>query len=312
MKTLNFLAFIVALALVCYSCSNDDVDNAPSQTVVIMEGEGGTKTIKFEDDNWRIAGVINKAGNQRIFGDIFDKDGKLVKKNSLLELDDFGKLDAFWMDKGFTVCRKTTNSFEVVLCENATGEEFNFSIIMENNGKNKEILVKQKISEGYTFECIEYYLDENDIDRVYTKESTSYTYTIPKSQEIEISPFGGGDIMNISYFKSDDSYAFIWFKGNLPNTEVPLSIINGQIYVTDEKKIYGEVSKSWYEAYNSVKEKVLVSAGESKFHIELEWRDRQVSYKLTMKNKRTRDMKIIVGKWLETTPTGKYTIIRDY
>lgn len=312
MKTLTFWSFVVVLALVCYSCSNDDEDNTPSQTVITMEGEGGIKTITFEDDNWRITGVINKAGDQRIFGEIFDKGGKLVKENSSLELDCLGELDASWADKGFKICRKTINSLQIELYENATGEEFNFSIVIENNGKTKEILVNQKISVGYTLESIEYYLAENDTDNIYTKKSTSYTYTIPQSQEVEISPFGGVDIMETSYFTSDDSYAFLWFYENPPHVKVPKSIYEGNIYLSDAKCVYGEITKSQYKGTEIVKEKISIPAGKSKFHVELEWRNRQVSYKLTMKNKRTGNMKIVVGKWLETTPTGKYTIIRDH
>lgn len=312
MKTLTFWSFIAVLALVCYSCSNDDEDNIPSQTLITMEGEGGTKTITFEDDNWRIVNVINQAGGQRIFGKIFDREGKLMKENSLMELDGLGELDASWTDKGFNICRKTINSLQIELYENATGEEFNFSIVIENNGKNKEILVNQKISEGYTFECIEYYLAENDTDNIYTKKSTSYTYTISQSQEVEISPFGGVDIIETSYFTSDDTYAFLWFNENPPHVKVPKSIYEGDIYLSEDKYVYGEITESKYEDTEDVKEKISIPAGKSEFHVELEWRNRQVSYKLTMKNKRTGNMKIVVGKWLETTPTGKYTIIRDY
>lgn len=312
MKTLTFWSFIAVLALVCYSCSNDDEDNIPSQTLITMEGEGGTKTITFEDDNWRIVNVINQAGGQRIFGKIFDREGKLMKENSLMELDGLGELDASWTDKGFNIRRKTINSLQIELYENATSQEFNFSIVIENNGKTKEILVNQKISEGYTFESIEYYLAENDTDKTYTKESTSYEYTIPQLQDVDIFPFSGVNIINTSYFTSDDSYAFLWFKENPPHVKVPRLIDEGDIYLSDVKYVYGEISKSQYEEIGVVKERISIPVGKSKFHVELEWLDRQVSYKLTMKSKRTGNMKIIVGKWLETTPTGKYTIIRDY
>lgn len=312
MKTLNFLGFIFVLALVCYSCNNEEDDNSPSQTVIIMEGEGDEKSITFESGDWRIVNVINKAGDQRIFGDVFDKDGKLVKENSLLELDGLGELDASWTDKGFKICRKTINSLQIELYENATSQEFNFSIVIENNGKTKEILVNQKISEGYTFESIEYYLAENDTDKTYTKESTSYEYTIPQLQDVDIFPFSGVNIINTSYFTSDDSYAFLWFKENPPHVKVPRLIDEGDIYLSDVKYVYGEISKSQYEEIGVVKERISIPVGKSKFHVELEWLDRQVSYKLTMKSKRTGNMKIIVGKWLETTPTGKYTIGRDY
>ena len=311
MKSLKIIGLISILTVAHYSCSNDETEFIPSQTVIIMEGEGGTKTVTFENANWRIAGVINKAG-QRIFGEIFDREGQLVKENSLLELDGLGKLDAPWANKGFNICRKTINSLQIELYENATGEEFNFSIIIENDGETKEIHVNQKISEGYSFEGIEYYLTEYDKDEIYHEVNMEYIHNIPEPVDFEISPFGGVVVLNTSYFMSDNTYAFLWFNENRPEVEVPISIYDGKISLSDNKKIYGEITKSRYEGAEVVKEIIPMPAGKSKFNVELEWRNRQVSYRVTMKNKRTGDFKTIEGKWLETTPTGKYTIIRDY
>ena len=311
MKTLKFIGIIAILTFVHYSCSDEDTDLIPSQTI-IMEGEGGNKAITFEVSDWRIVGIINRNGNVRISGDIFDKNGKLVKENSWLELNGLGKLDASWLDKGFRIYRNTGNSLEIEVHENATNEEFNFVIIIENEGKTKEIFVSQKISEGYTFESIEYFLSEDDGDILSVRKNGNYSINVTNPQEVVISPFGGVDITNTSYFISDDFNAFVWFEGDFPEVEVPSSIANGKIYLTDEKRIYGEIFERWYEEYDVVKEKVELSAEESEFHVELEWRKRQVSYRLTMKNKRTGNLKTIEGKWLETTPTGKYTIIRDF
>ncbi|WP_139785104.1 hypothetical protein [Parabacteroides sp. Marseille-P3160] len=312
MNTLKSFCMITILAFAWYSCNNEETDFVPSQTIVIMEGEGGTKLITFETNDWRLTSVVNKNGGQKIFGNIFDQDGKLIKENSLLELNELGKIDASWLDKGFNITRNTPNSLQIELYENATEEEFSFAIIIENEGQINEITVVQKICEGYTFEGLEYFLAENDGDTFYVTESNTYTHSISKPMEIEISPFGGINIMNTSYFVSDNYYAFVWFKEDLIEVNVPSSIVDDKIYLSNEKKIYGKISKNWDEEYGTVKEKLLIPEGESKFHVELEWRNRQVSYKLTMKNKRTGDLKIVEGKWIETTPTGIYTIIRDY
>ena len=155
------------------------------------------------------------------------------------------------------------------------------------------------------------YLDENDTDRIYNKTNISFSFNgISSSYEQIISPFGGVEIMNTSHFVSDDSDAFIWFKDNLPQVNVPASIFENKIYLSANKNTYGQTSKQRYENPNN--ETIEIPVGESKFHVELEWRDRQVSYKLTMKNKRTGDKKTVLGKWFETTPTGKYSIVKDY
>ncbi len=47
------------------------------------------------------------------------------------------------------------------------------------------------------------------------------------------------------------------------------------------------------------------------FYLELEYRKRTVSYQLTLINNRTQDEKLIEGR-IETTPTGKFNIVKDW
>lgn len=314
MKNLKILSAIIILLLANYSCSNEEIDLIPSQTIITMEGDGGIESITIETGDWRIVGIINRNGNQNIFGEISDKEGKLIKENSLLELDGLGKLDATWMDKGFNIYRKTINSLQIELYENTTGEEFNFNIIIEIEGRIKEIFVNQKISRGYDFESIEYYLTKDDKDSLYFKENIGYIHNnIPKPSEVEIYPFrNSANIMNRSYFMSDNSHAFMWFKENYPKVKVPSFIKDGEVYLSNEEHTYGEVYENWNKEYDTKKKKVSIPAGKSKFHVGLEWRNRQVSYRMIIKNKRTGEIKEVEGKWLETTPTGEYTIIREY
>lgn len=312
MKTLNLVGIIVILIITHYSCNNEDAGLSPSQRTIVLEGEGGTKTITFEAGDWQIAGVINKNGDQRIFGEIFDGEGKLVRENSLLELSELGKLDASWTNKGFNICRKTSNSLQIEVYENATGEEFSFAVIIAKDGRTEEIVVTQKVSEGYSFEDIEYFMDEGDGDNFQIKKGTNYIYEMLSPMETTIFPFSGVDITNTSYFDSNDHYAFIWFKGNLPEVRVPSSVVDGKIYLSNEKNTYGEITKKLYEKDDSLKDNIVAPVGKSKFHVEVEWRSRQVSYRLAMKNNRTGNQRIVEGKWFETTPTGRYEILRDY
>lgn len=67
-----------------------------------------------------------------------------------------------------------------------------------------------------------------------------------------------------------------------------------------------------YEPSGIVAEKILLPAGDSEFHVELEWRNRQVSYRLIMRNHRTDKLRTVDGKWIENTPTGTYKIVFDY
>ncbi|ODS86530.1 MAG: hypothetical protein ABS46_00930 [Cytophagaceae bacterium SCN 52-12] len=56
------------------SCRKKD-DPEPSPAFIVMEAEGGSESVKLGSDGWQIAGVVNKSGGQRIFGDIYTSDG---------------------------------------------------------------------------------------------------------------------------------------------------------------------------------------------------------------------------------------------
>ena len=302
-----FIGLFLSIGLI--SCSNDDEMSTiqPSTSQIEMEAEGGETEIFFTNGDWHIAEIINKIGDTRIHGDTYSLEGGMIKENSVLSLEAEGKMAALWPDKGFVINRNTPTSLTIELKENSTGEEFGFTVVLKSGEEVKEIEVFQKKSQGYQFDSIEFSLKEEDGDSLFVKKGTTYRFTIPESQELTVYPYGGIDVYKHSLFLSSEKDAFVWIEKDSIMVEVPTDIYNNEIYFNGEQRLYGKYSSKNPHGFEEMAT-VTVPAGQSVFYIEQEWRERQVSYQLSLINNRTGQEKIIEGKWIETAPTGGYSI----
>jgi len=311
MKNSKFSKIFVVLFLLIglISCSNDDEIPTiqPSTSYIEMEAEGGETEITFSNSDWQIAEVQNQNGNVAIQGSTYSQDGEMIKENSVLSLEVEGKIEALWDSKGFVITRGTPSSLKVFLKENSTGEEFSFTVLLKSGEEVKEVEVFQKKSQGYQFDSIEFNLKENDGDSLFVKKGTTYRFNGPQSQEFTVSPYGGIDVNKHSIFLSSKKDAFVWIENDSIMVEVPTDIYNNELYFNGEKRLYGKYSSINPHGYEEM-ETVAIPAGQSSFYIEQKWRKRQVSYELTLINNRTGEEKIIEGRWIETAPTGEYSI----
>nr|WP_320058136.1 hypothetical protein [uncultured Bacteroides sp.] len=305
-KLFKFLFFLLSI-LSGISCSNDDSLIKPSTNSVSMEGEGGESVISFDNADWTIAKVINKEGNMSIYGNTYSKDGGLLSENTSLTLSSLGSLQCVWPDKGFTIVRDTPTSLKIILNENMTDDDFNFIILLQLGQEQKEITVQQKKSEGYTFDKIEYVLNEGDGDSIYTNESNrSYTFNYSEPSELKMDPMV--DILQKSYFESTESDAFLWTDNDSILVKTPSSIYNGTIYYANVKSVYNNLVSKKPLTYK-VTETMTIPAGKLKLETEIEYRRLKVSYLLTLINNRTGEKKTIHGKWIDILPIGSYSTI---
>jgi hypothetical protein len=311
MKNSKFSKIFVGLFLSIglASCSDDDKISTiqPSTSLIEMEAEGGETEISFTNGDWQIAEVINHNSNYSIHGNIYSQDGEMTRENSVLFLEDQGKIEALWDIKGFIITRDTPSSLEILLKENSTGEEFGFTVVLKSGEEVKEIEVFQKKSQGYQFDNIKFRLKEEDGDSLFVKKGTTYRFDVPRSQEVAVSPYGGVDVHKHSIFLSSEKDAFVWIENDSIMVEVPTDIYNNELYFNGEQRLYGKHSSINPHGFEEM-ETVAIPAGQSAFYIEQEWRKRQVSYELTLINNRTGEEKIIEGRWIETAPTGGYSI----
>jgi hypothetical protein len=311
MKNSKFLKIFIGLFLFVglVSCSNDDEMSTirPSTSFIEMEAEGGKTEISFSNGDWQIAEVQNQNGNVVIWGNTYSQAGEMLKEESMLSLEDQGRMETLWDSKGFIIIRNTPSSLEILLKENSTGEEFDFTIVLKSGEEVKKIEVFQKKTQGYQFSSIEFSLEEEDGDSIFFKKGTTYRFSGPRVQEITVSPYGGIDVHKHSLFLSSEKDAFVWLEKDSIMVEVPTDIYYNELYFNGEQRLYGQSSSKNPHGFEEMAT-VTISAGQSEFFFEQEWRKRQVSYQLNLINNRTGEEKIIEGKWIETAPTGGYSI----
>lgn len=311
LENIKLLRLFTLLILFAYfaSCSNDnDIPLInPSVTFIEMEGEGGSTDVNFSGSDWKISGITNKNGNVKVNGDIHIFHDGSIRKNHILSLEGFGRIETSGGSQGFVITRDNPTNLNVELKENSSGEEFNFTIDLQSGNEIKKINVEQKKSQGYSFESIEYNLKENDGDSLFVRNGTGYRFNIPSPQDFYFSPFTGIEINKKVYFKSDDKEAFVWFENSSIKVKVPSYIDNQKIYTADEKVVYTNLTIVLPHGFENM-ETVILPSGKSMFTTQIQFRKRIVSYTLHMINKRTGNKKIVEGKWVEIAPTGKYNI----
>lgn len=313
MSTKKTVFMLSALFMIAFSsCQDDDKGSIiPSKSKYTLEAEGGELNIQINNDNWTIAGVVNKSGgDERIFGEIFSPDGQILRENALLELEGLGKLETSWIGKGFYISRSKPNELQITVEENLSGEEFSFGVILKNEDETKEIVVTQKISQGYTFDKIEYILQEGDKDSIYLKKGINrYISDLEKpGTKITIRPFDGPN-NNSSYFEYDLNFILYWLDTKTINVQVPQYIYDGKIILSDYKHTFGEPTHTPY--INNKEVTIELPAERASYYINLEWQLRKVTFVMTLTNNRTGDKKEVQGKWIENSLTGNYEIIKD-
>jgi len=309
MKYLNWI-LLVLISGSLVSCDTDEADSPiqVSKDFVELEAEGGETEISITGNDWHIKEILNLNGRVEIRGDLYNLEGEQIEENNVLNLEEFGKIKAFWTDKGFRIIRNSSTSLRIFLAENSSGREFGFVVVIESQGELKEILVTQKHSQGYTFEKIEYYLNENDGDSLYVKEGNTFKFDLESQQEFSFSPINGIDIQRSFYFDSSVNDAFTWLKQDSVMVELPSSIQNNQVSFNEDEGLYTNTVIKTEHRFVDVSKTITLPSGESGFYTEVEYRKRQISYSLHLINNRTAEVKIIEGKWLEYSPTGEYSI----
>lgn len=287
------------------SCEDDRTGVKPSGKKFAVEGEGGEFVIHFNTSNWDIGAVINKKGNENLYGSISTLDGKIISENSMLALDGLGQLEAGWMGSGFTVIRDEPDRLTVIVKENCTEEDLSFAIVLHNSKGLKEIIFDQEATQGYTFEAIEYYLQDDDGDSIYWERDSQRGFTTNRPTTIGVAVFVNQN--NYSYFDYQWFYTYLGLDPDLL-VEVPLSIEKGGVLCSEEKRKYWEATWSSFDKDFSIRENIDVPAGGISYYFEYEWRRRQVSYRLISSNNKSGSKKIVEGKWHELTPTGQYIL----
>ena len=293
------------------SCEKDESKSMinPSASMVVMEGEGGRTDITFDDGSWEIIYLVNQKGDVRISGNSYDLSGQMIRENYVLSLEGTGRLESFWRDKGFQIDRPEPHSLEIFLKENGSGEDFHFFIVLQSGDQIREIEVRQKPSLGYDFDRIEYHLKEGDGDSLFLKRGTKVITNQTTAHELTFSPINGVDVNRNTYFESEESDAFVWTEKDSVVVRIPSAIRDDQVLFNEAEMLYTPMSVRSEHDFSGITETVMIPEGRSEFYTEIEFRKRKISYTLHLLNRRTKEPKVIRGKWIEYAPTGNYEVV---
>lgn len=309
-KLSGYLSGFLIICTFASSCDNDIPPAIqPSTDSISMEGEGGEAMITFHNGDWIIDRIENRsADDDYISGDIYSLDGTTLAPNTQLQLSGLGKLVSSWDDHGFTITRERTDVLSVSLHENWTENDFIFAVILQAGTEEKEIIVTQKKSQGYTFSKIEYIVKEEDGD---TFDFTNYNRSYPNSDVPTshiVLPFTG--VEDKYQYIHDTPEASYWQQQTEISVPLPVDIDTetGEVTVSDVKYPFSANPVTRECAFMDVFKIVDVPAGFPIITVRITFRKRQISYYMTLINNRTGAEKIITGKWLEEVPTGEYHV----
>src|SRR5690625_60230 len=281
----------------------------PSLSMVVMEGEGGRMDIAFDDGSWEIIYIVHQREGVRISGNRYDLEGQMIRENYILSLEGTGRLESGWRDKGFQIDRPEPNSLEIFLKENGSGKDFHFFIVLQSGDQIREIEVRQKPSLGYDFDRIEYHLEEGDGDSLFLKRGTKVISEYATAQELTFSPINGVDVGKNAYFESEQTDAFVWTEKDSVVVRIPSAIREDQVLINEAEMRYSPLSIRSEHDFSGITETVMIPEGRSEFYTEIEFRKRKISYTLHLLNRRTKEPKVIRGKWIEYAPTGNYEVV---
>lgn len=303
-----FLIYMLLLSFVSCDKSTEGPGVIENKQINI-EAIGGEYTFQLGESNWKIVGVVNNDNNVRLFGDKRKLDGEIIESNRPIFLDDLGIIESLTVYRGLQIIRENHKTLRVILSENKSVSPFSFRILLEAESGTSEFLVEQAGSKGYSFEKIEYFLDDTDRDSTYVRHNVmTYDFNHIEDKTVHIFPFAGLNELT-SHFESSDPEAFMWLADTTLHVPVPVLISNDKITVTDYGNVvYGLVTNVPFKPDFQVA--VNTPAGRSVFATDIEGRHRRVSYKLTMESRETGLSKEVFGKWIEVGPTGVYEIKR--
>ncbi|MCD7899576.1 MAG: hypothetical protein LUH22_06805 [Bacteroides sp.] len=110
MKTIRLFRFVFILlcSILVVACDKDESFIKPSTSTINMGDEGGEIEITLNDIDWEIAGVLKKTVHYEefIYGIAYLPDGTMICENHKLYLQDLGKLETLWDNKGFSIVRE--------------------------------------------------------------------------------------------------------------------------------------------------------------------------------------------------------------
>lgn len=295
MGKVRVVKFILLSFLAFYWVSCDESINYTEDTIqassvnVEIEEKGGSAFITTQGSDWDISGVYSLNGYL-----LYDDSRPLV-------LNGLGTIEYQW----FKIVRDDRKSLKVETRENFSKKEDRGCIIeLRNTESSQRITIKQKASAGYTYDKIEYSLEEGDGDTTMSS-STGFTRLTfsnygNKTSSVVIYPYQ--NTRETSLFVCSQEGAFDCLDEDSLVVEVPESINENKIHLGDSQRHYSvnivrlPVDIDYSETVVAPPHKKVEVSGT------IIYRKRVVTYTLSVVNKRTQEVRQFKGKWVQSIP----------
>lgn len=308
--------FLLSLFAICLAgCSKDEESNEgviiPSVENILFSGEGDSVLISFVNENWEIAAIASPDKSVRIWGDIYNLDGKLVRAETQLGLEGLGRLESKWLDHGFVITRSNLKSLTVEALENSNEKDFSFVIMLTSGTETKDILVKQGKSAGYSFEQIEYTLIPESY-KVTRCENGHFTFNMHERTDfanVKYNPFQNQ--YNNYTFTSETPQTFAWTRNAELTVEIPGGVWDGALFYNHKRILYQNSTAKLPLEFSVGDVEIKTPPGSSKCHFDLEYEEYQATYRIFAKNRTTGKEKVFEGVFKSSCPNGSYKLVWD-
>lgn len=155
----------------CLSACNDDlfVDKLElSATGISVPSDGSTVRVGLSTDDWEIASV--SIGNESLYGDVYDLDGKLLSENAPLKGSGLLRMVGRHPLVDFVIERTCADELQLTMKENPCGRAVPMTISVRNPYESCTLDLSVEPSEPYRLDSITYRLDSYGV-----RENLSYT-----------------------------------------------------------------------------------------------------------------------------------------
>lgn len=288
---LPLLFLLSAMILLCATACDNDDERLSTVKEVVMEGDASHMEIPMTRTNWIIASISSLDG----WSEMTDEN------NRPLRLEGLGSLHFAFGD----IIRDKEDALTILLDDNLEWGERGMIINLSTpKGIYKEqLVIRQKVCEGYQFKSITYSLEEREGDGEREGQPREYRITFTNHTNYETSTiFPYYNMSEYYQFTSEDPTSFSLLKDE-PWVEVPSGIANNEIQMQGKKYLYApstlrrdcNLKEKSYEVDTPSGKQTTVIAN-------VRYKQSQVSYTLTLHNPRNQNEKQIKGKLMQAYP----------
>ena len=307
MKRFLYLTICLLILGEFYGCNGDVFvdDFRPSDSELMLDGNGDVATIQFAAANWDWMYV---AFDFPIQYNIYDADNRLITTDQGPSLNGLGKIVCTGEMIDFTIERVHPKEVKITVGENALSAPFQFQLRASNEYEWQEIRVEISPTDRYVMDSIIYSLDAYSYDpenKIEKKEGVSFHNLTSVSSTYTFFPFES--FYHFIKFKSDVPEAFQLLGEAGLTVEIP-SMKDGYL-VMNGKRVPFISEQQMLPSSNTEQKEDIIPPRTSRYYTLLMMYDwLETRYTLYVSHSKSKKQRIVTGTLQSRMPV-KYNII---